>query len=222
MAKQLEKSKALKLRKKGKSISVIAKELQISKSTVSHWCKDIKLTKEQISHIAKESQHRATASLLLAAEVQRDERIKNIERERRVGAKRVGSLTNRDVYMVGLGLYWGEGYKKGSQEFGFTNSDPNMILFYLRWLKMSFNIERDQLILRVSINQYHKPRESEVLQYWSELIEVPESQFTKTSFIKTNAKKLHYTERHYGTLRVKVRKGTFLRHQVLGSIEHLT
>lgn len=221
MAKPKEQAQAIKLREKGNSISSIATQLHVSKSTVSHWCKDISLTKEQIRAIAIASEHRATEALLRSAENQRKERRARVAAETQKGAQLVGSLSDRDVIMVGLGLYWGEGYKKGSQELGFTNSDPKMILFYLRWLRVTFNITSEQLIFRVSINNLHKAREKEVLQYWAQLLHVPLSQFTKTSLIQTAAKKYSNHTKHFGTLRVKVRSGTALRHRILGAIQAL-
>lgn len=222
MAKQQEKRQALLLRRDGKSINFIAEKLGVSKSTVSGWCKDIELTTQQIESIARLSKHHATTSLLQAAEEQRRNRIVNTENHRTFGEQKVGSISDRDVLMVGLGLYWGEGYKKGSQELGFTNSDPAMILFYLRWLGICYNITPGRLILRVSINNIHTHREKEILGYWSKLVKIPLTQFTKTSFIKTQTKKQHYIGKHYGTLRVKVRRGTMLRHEILGAIAQLT
>ena len=139
-----------------------------------------------------------------------------------IGKRDVGKLSKRDIHMVGLGLYWGEGYKKGSQELGFTNSDPALILFYVEWLNRIYNIEPDSLILRVSINMQHKERIKEVVEYWSSLTQIPLSQFTKSSLIKTTSKKVYAnTAPHYGTLRIKVRKGTALRRRILGSIRAL-
>jgi len=44
MAKTQQKLAAIKLRLQGNSIADIARQLQVSKSTVSHWCRDIVLT----------------------------------------------------------------------------------------------------------------------------------------------------------------------------------
>jgi hypothetical protein len=93
-----------------------------------------------------------------------------------------------------------------------------MITFYITWLQRSFAIDKDRLILRVSINQLHKSRLRDVEKYWSEITKIPKSQFTKTSLIKAASKKTEYDTKHYGTLRIKVRRGTMLRHKILGAI----
>ncbi len=134
----------------------------------------------------------------------------------------VGKLSRRDLFIAGLALYWGEGYKGLSQELGFTNSDPVMIRFFIEWLWRVYKVSPDKLILRVSINGSHLSRVVEVERYWSRLTRVPLNQFTKTSLIKTAHKRVYGNESvHYGTLRVKVRSGTDLRRQILGSIQKL-
>jgi len=220
MTKPLIHEKALTLRKNGYSIGTIAKKLSVSKSTVSGWCRDIALSEKQILLIAERSKHHATANLLLASEKQRKERQRNTEKMEKMGKREIGKLSLRDIQLIGLGLYWGEGYKKGSQELGFTNSDPAMINFYIEWLEKIYEISTKDLILRVSINNQHSDRTIEVVNYWSTVTNVPCSQFTKTSLLHIHSKKFYKNiTTHFGTLRVKVRKGTNLRRRILGSIE---
>jgi len=222
MAKQREKGVALLLRRNGRSIGEIARELKVSKSTVSGWCRDIILTKKQQGHIAYRSKHHATAALLRAAEQRRKRRLQETEHAVLLGHTDIGNLSKRDIQMVGLGLYWGEGYKRGNQELGFTNSDPDMIRFYINWLQMQFHIDTQNLVLRVSINNIHAKRIRDVERQWSKSTGIPLHQFTRPSLIKTVVQKEYINKTaHLGTLRVKVRKGTFLRRRILGAISVL-
>jgi transcriptional regulator with XRE-family HTH domain len=219
MAKSKEKNEALSLRKLGYSISDISRKLMISKSTVSIWCRDITLSDKAIARIAKKSKSKSTTALLHYSESVRLRRQINTSESIKSGKQKLGVISDRDIYCIGLGLYWGEGYKRGSQEFGFTNSDANMVLFYLRWLETVFEIKKNDLILRVSINEMHRSRMNEVEQFWSKLTGVPRTQFTKMSLIKMQSKKVYTLTKHMGTLRIKVRRGTSLRREVLGSLE---
>lgn len=222
MSKPFKKEQALEWRKNGKSISDIATELSVSKSTVSVWCRNVALSEKAIASIAKSGNAKATIALMRYSEEKRSQRQLAERGSAKKGAYRLGLLSDRDVYCIGLGLYWGEGYKTGSQEFGFTNSDPRMVLFYMRWLKVVFCIKKEDTILRISINQTHKHRIKEVEAYWSKLLSIPHSQFTKTSLIKSISKKIYKNEQvHMGTLRIKVRKGTNLRREILGAIAHI-
>lgn len=223
MAKQKERDQAIKLRKNGCSISSIATTLNVSKSTASMWCKEITLTDKQLRAIAAKSKHHATLGLLRAAEIQRNKRIKSIDEQTNLGKEDVGAITRRDLFMVGLGLYWGEGYKKGSQELGFTNSDPLMLRLYIQWLEQTYAVSKHDLIFRVSVNDQHSVRSEDIERYWQQTLHIPKSQFTKTSLIRSASKKKYLNEsKHYGTLRIKVRKGTNLRRRILGSIAALT
>ena len=219
MAKQKEKEAALKLRQDGMSIKDIAQRLSVSKSTVSYWCRDIQLDEKTIKNLAEKSKKSGVEAFLKIAENKRLKRLQDTEDAQKAGVEALGKLSKRDIFCIGLGLYWGEGYKKGNQEFGFSNSDPVMIAFYILWLKTVFNIERDQLTLRVSINHAHINRITVVENYWSDTTGIPLAQFTKTSLIKTASQKIYTnTEDHFGTLRIKVQKGTQMRREVLGML----
>jgi transcriptional regulator with XRE-family HTH domain len=223
MSKIKEREQALSLRKAGSSIADIAKKLKVSKSTVSYWCRDVVLSKQACEKIVRISTRKSTAGILRYTEGLRQKRIAETSDDMEYGAKLIGKISSRDVMCVGLGLYWGEGYKKGSQEFGFTNSDVAMVLFYMQWLEMGFGVKKSDLIVRVSINESHRARVKEVESYWSTKTGVRPNQFTKTSLIKSASKKIYANQfDHYGTLRIKVRRGTRLRRRVLGAIQHLS
>lgn len=223
MAKTLEKEQAIKLRKCGESISTIAKILKVSKGTVSYWCKDIPLTPIQKNKLIKKSKHAGRAKLIQINEQKRVERLQKDSLEKQIGAEKVKNYNKRDLLFLGIGLYWGEGYKTPNTEFGFTNSDPHMIQIYMKWLLETFNIKTKDLILRVSINEIHKKRSEDVENFWSRITQIPKSQFTKISLIQTKTKKQYANpEKHYGTLRIKVRRGKNLRNQILGIIEEIS
>jgi len=222
MAKTLERDEAHSMRRKGVSITKIATTIGVSKSTVSYWCRDIVLSEKQLERLISIRKHAGQASLIRIAEAKRTERIEITKKALQRGAEDVGTLTKRDLFMIGLALYWGEGYKSGNEECGFTNSDPKIINVYIHWLTSIYKIKKDDLILRVSINKLHEHREKSVMRFWSRTTNIPLSQFTTTSFIQSRVKK-HYTntKTHYGTLRIKVRRGSMLRRQIMGSLAHI-
>jgi transposase-like protein len=222
MAKYQARMRAIQLRIAGTSISDIARQLDVSKSTVSHWCRDISLSAHAMQQIVSRSNTKSTNALLAYTEGLRMKRQQDIVSDKLSGKRQLGRVNARDIYCIGLGLYWGEGYKKGSQEFGFTNSDPKMIAFYIQWLISVFQISRKDLILRISINEIHKERIEVITRYWAQVTKVPLKNFTQPSFIHSKSKKVYLdTNDHMGTLRVKVRRGTQKRRQVLGAIEAL-
>jgi hypothetical protein len=143
------KNQAIKFRKNGKSIYDIAKTLNIQTSTVSGWCKDILLTQELRNKIDQNGKLKARSAMLVYTEKLREQRLERTRSNKESGAKTIGKLSDRDILMVGLGLYWGEGYKYENSELGFTNSNLNIIEFYIKWLGL-FKITKEDLILRLT------------------------------------------------------------------------
>lgn len=212
-----------KMRRNGTSLSDIVKKFSITKSTASFWCKDIILSESSIQKIKTEGKDKSIKGLLRYSESKRKERIDRNILQKQEGALIIDNLSDRDILMVGLGLYWGEGYKYENGEFGFTNSNPHMIRFYFKWLKL-WKVDRDSLIFRLTINEFFRKDESNIKNFWMTFLGVKEEQFSKTTFIQTNLKKasIKNTEGYKGILRVKVRRGTSLRNKILGAIEYIS
>lgn len=222
MDRHLLRDKAMELRRAGLSIGDIVKKTSASKSTIFYWCKDIQLTEEQKSRLMLRRRENSRRILLKYSQEKKQQRLLVTEKFGRVGAQDVGKLLRRDLFMVGLSLYWAEGYKKGSGEVEFTNSDPSAVNIMIRWFNTFYSIAKGDLIARVSINVIHAQRVPEVIQYWSRITGIPKQQFTKTSIILTQSKKVYANAHtHFGTLRIKVRRGTNLLRRILGSISYL-
>ena len=111
--KLVEQQRARELRAEAWTLQDIARELGVSKSSVSLWVRDVEFTprprnrghpsmKPHPSHLRK---------------------LVEIERCRREGVERVGRLTEREFLMLGLALYAGEGAKTDG-DLRFANSDP--------------------------------------------------------------------------------------------------
>jgi predicted transcriptional regulator len=105
MAKTQEKMQAQQLRKKGFSVSEIAKKLDVSKGSVSAWCSEIILTKAQSNRIRHRQIKAGAVGRERGAEANRQKRLQAIVRESERAKKMLGSLSKRDLFMVGIGLY---------------------------------------------------------------------------------------------------------------------
>jgi transcriptional regulator with XRE-family HTH domain len=220
MRKDNDRKKAVLLRQQGYSLNEIAKKLLISKSTASLWLRNITLDKNAKLRLGQRTKAKSLNGLMSYSKKLRDNKIKQIKHDEGEGKKLLGKLSKRDIFCIGIGLYWGEGYKRGSQEFGFTNSDPVMVKFYIMWLNVVFGVNKKDLILRISINVSHQKRIAEVERFWTHTTGMSLSQFTKTSFIKASSnKKYANPSSHMGTLRIKVKNGTRMRRMVIGAIK---
>ena len=217
------RKQAISLRKRGTSIYEIARIMDLRPTTISYWCKDIKLSDFLIHKISNEGKKKAHRAMLIYTEKQRAKRLHRQAVERRMGSKLLGRLTRRDLMMVGMGLYWGEGYKGNNGELGFTNSNSDIIQFYMNWLAI-LGVSKKNLIFRLTINNIFRNQERRLRWFWLIKLSVKEEQFTKTTIIKSVLKKVDFSKRdnYKGILRVKVRRGNALKNRILGALEHIS
>ncbi len=221
MSKSKEKLIARKLRIKGVSVKEIAKQLHLSKSTVSLWVRDIILNIEQLEKLNHRRIEGAERGRMLGALKQKKIRLMRIKRGIVEGKSILSRLNKREFLIAGIALYWAEGTKK-KREIAFCNSDPKMIQFMINWLKCNFNIPTERLSCYVGINKIHKKREKIVKNYWSKMSGIPISQFTKTSLKKVKNKKIYANfNTHYGTLTIKVKSSSQYYYDIIGLIEGL-
>ena len=221
MAKSKEKNKALKLRQRGESIKDIARRLKVVKSTISLWCRDIKLTPEQTQRLHEKMIKGGYEGRMKGARMQYERRLRKIKEWRRERIKQIGKLSNRDLLITGISLYWGEGARK-TRRVSFSNSDPRMIKFMVKFFRKICKIDKNRFTAYIGINKIHKNRIREVENYWSKITNIPREQFTKTTLIKAKNKKNYKNfPIHYGTITIKIRKSAGLYYQILGLIKGL-
>lgn len=219
--KTFQRAEAELLRRQGKSVKDIAREVGASQGTVSRWCAGIVLSEDQKSELARKRRRAGMAALAPWISRNRELKQHDIKKQSLRGRQDLGRMTKRDLLMLGLGLYWGEGYKRGSQEWGFTNSDPKIIRVILAWLNEHYNVPIERIIARLTINQRYGTQAGRLMDIWRHETGIPLSQFGKSTFISGyNGSKLN-EHTYRGTLRVKVRRGTSLRRRILASIAEI-
>lgn len=219
MAKSRERLQARFLRRKGKSVIEIAKVLNVSKSTVSMWCRDIALTQKQKEILKKNSLTGRDIGSLKGAQTNHRRRLNNVEKLKKEAIREIGCVSKRDLLMLGIGLFWGEGSKEDNR-FIFINSDPKMIMVMYEILKNVLKIPKESFKVGIQINESHKQRIDVVLKFWSSLLDLPPSQFNKTYYVKTPHKKIYENhDRYFGVLRLRVNSGSELQRRMLGYVE---
>lgn len=221
MSKIKEKRKALKLRLKGKSISEISQTLNIRRATISKWCKELKITNKEKRLIKKAVEKESKAKLEKLYLQKREAKKQLIEKIQHQAHKDIIKVSKRELFLMGVMLYWAEGFKSEAEHrLGFCNSDPHMILFYLKWLKDCFGVKQKDITLRVTLNSSYKNKAKQIQFFWSDTTGIPESQFTKPFFQTTTwKKKFKNKNEYYGVLRIHVKKSLKLLWKTLGWIK---
>lgn len=217
-AKDELREQAIEMRRQGFSYNQILSRLRVSKSSLSLWLRNVPLTEEQVAELAR---RQALGSAKRAATL----RARRIERERSImdtAAAQIGSLTPRELFLMGVIAYWAEGSKAKpwhpSPSMSFINSDPEMIKLYLRWLDL-LGIERSRLIFRLNI---HVSADIEAATaFWMELVDAPPSQFRRPTLKAHNPKTVRRKAgiEYVGCLTITVRRGLGTYRQVAGWFE---
>lgn len=222
MSKYDLRMKARRLRRQGLSIKDIKERLGVSKSSVSIWCRDIELSKKQERFLLERRIKQTSKGRLIGALKNKQKRLDSIRKADLEAISLIKRLNQRDLLLVVASLYWAEG-SKSEKSFGFQfiNSDPDMVLTVVKFLRISHVAEED-IHIKIQINLIHKPRIKEVLNFWKKLLELSDSQIGKTSFIKTVPSKVYENyDNYFGICRLGVRKSTLLKYQFLGLIKAL-
>ena len=196
MSKNIEKQKALQLRKKGLSYSQIKKIVRVSKSTLNNWLSDYPLSKERISELRGNNPiriERFRNTMRMKKEVEENKYFEIVKSE-------IGKLSKREVIISGLFLYWGEGTKAASCTTAISNTDPDLVRFYIKWLN-ALGIDTGKLAVRLHL--YKGMNIDNEVQYWSEYLNVPKSCFRKPYIKRSSLSDITYVNGYkHGTCNV--------------------
>lgn len=202
------KLNAIKLRKSGASYGEIKKELNVSKSTLSYWLRDVPLKEEY----KKKFYTNRVLNLARGAQSQKERRSREIAEIVKNAKREISTHISLESYrLFGAALYWAEGSKKN--ELRVTNSDPYLILFMVKWFEKILNVPPSTL--RTYLNIYPQQNDLEIKKFWSQLTGIPLENFGK-SFVKPSSKNYKKNTLYYGTIQVRVPKGTDMRHRIFG------
>lgn len=222
MAKSAQRLQAITLRRQGNSIKKIAKLIGAAKSSVSVWCRDIALTKKQQVLLIKNKAEGMKLGQLRSAELKRAKRLGVVADFQKEGIAFFNKLSKKEFFVFGLALYMCEG-SKTHRRFVFTNSDPVLIKIMIKWLQEFYKTSTIQLGFRVQIHEMHKPREKIVQKYWKKYLSLPAKTPVVVNYIKTTRQKVYENyDSYYGTMHVKVLKGTLFSYRIQGLIYGLT
>ncbi|MGW1813946.1 hypothetical protein ACWCQM_10330 [Streptomyces sp. NPDC002125] len=213
-AKDDLRAKARELRLQGMTYDQIQVELGCSKGSISLWARD--LPKPVRSRSAIE-QARLAGRLRWDHELA----VRDEERQRTKAAAQaaIGNLTDRELLLIGVGLYWSEGAKDKPydrrENLAFVNSDPGMIETYLAWLAV-VGVTPDRICFRVMIHETAEVEAAE--RYWAELVGIDASALQKTTLKKHNPKtsRKNTGETYHGCLVIRVSQGAELYRRVEG------
>jgi len=214
------RKQAIKMRKNGCSYGMIHAKFGIPKGTLSYWLSDVR--------------YKPNAQTLQRIQVARDKtnasrknaKKESIENAKKTALMDIGIVSERDLFMLGLGLYIGEGTK--SVNVAIINSDVRVIRFAVYWFTACFDLTVDNL--KLAIYLYPDNNEKKCLDYWAKATGIPKKQFTKTQIDKRENKKMAKRGKlRYGTARLTVVSNgkksfgsmAFLRRRIIAQMDEV-
>ena len=210
------RTEAEKLRDEGYSYNMINQALGVPVSTMSYWFRDrpFKPNREVLDRIKY--------GPIKSGAKRHNQRVRSIIKFKKIGIQEVGKLSQRDLWMLGIGLYIGEGAKT-IESVRIINSDPAVIAIGIRWLKDVCGLTSDNITIRLHI--YPDNDENEARKFWQEVTGLPIANFRKTSIDRRTNKSLSGRRKlPYGTAHVSVvsrgdpQKGVILFRKINGWI----
>jgi transcriptional regulator with XRE-family HTH domain len=202
---------ARELRYKGLSVIEISERMRIARSTIAEWVRDIELTEGQIDDL-REKAHRFPAQLKGA----------NVNRER-ARAKRVlwqeqgraKAREHRFLHGHGCMLYWAEGGKQRN-EITFVNSDPNMMLIFIKFLRQELLVPDDRMRIHLHCHATDIDEIARIQLYWLDILQLPRSALKNTN-IKIGSEKSHHILIN-GVCGLRVHSTEYVQH-IFGAIQ---
>jgi len=108
------------------------------------------------------------------------------------------TLNQGILFGLGLGIYWGEGLKRGKGGVRITNTDVKMVEKFIDFLEEFFNISRKKLRFSLQIFEDMVPRE--ILNYWTKALGVKKEQFYKTIISQVRGKGTYKYKSEHGVI----------------------
>ena len=112
---------------------------------------------------------------------------------------KVKKLTNKnDLFIMGLGLglYWGEGTKSNKNSIRLGNTDPALILSFIKFMDRVYGVKKEKLKFGLQI--FNDIISQDALSFWVNILGVDRNRFQKVVVTPS---------RGFGTYRKKVKYG---------------
>ncbi len=187
------RQKAIELRVKNRlSYSAIQKELNVPKSTLSYWLKEYSLDEREIKELQRINWVKGEASR---------ERFRNAMRRKHdqlelevysQQRKKLISIKKESFFVAGLMLYLGEGDKKNKARVGLANADPDVIKFFIKWIRDFLKLDKEKI--RAELHLYENMDIENEKLFWEKITNLPKNQFYKTQIRKVKNGKFGYQE----------------------------
>jgi len=180
-----------------KSVASIAKKFNCSQNKVNYWLKKHKIKKRSISDAIYNLRNPLGDPFTFQDPI---------------------NLQESFLYGLGLGLYWGEGAKRGNGGVRLANTDIKLVKKFIEFLEKFFRIDRNRL--RFGLQIFNDLSPEKCLLYWRKGLGVKKDQFYKIIVSKVRGEGTYKYKSEYGVLIVYF-NNTRLKKSICEMIENI-
>ena len=201
---------AVRLRLDGWSYSQIKEKLTVSKGTLSSWLASYPLSDARIREL-RDFNSKRIENFRKTMRRKREE--KNLIAYQKI-EKDIKTLSQRELFVGGFFLYWGEGAKTSSGTVMVSNTDPAMLRFFIRWVKL-LNIPTTKM--HVLLHLYKDMDQEKAVEFWSKELGLPKKQFHRPWIKHSNLTDITYKNGFgHGTCHVRIYNRQLYDYVIMG------
>lgn len=196
MANKALRAEAIRLRLQGYTYGQIKRELNLAKSTLSDWLKNLPLSEDTIKRLSKNREIARDIRIERFRQTAKNKRLLRLTKLFNTQKKRLLPLSERELLMAGLFLYWGEGNKQRGR-VAISNTDPRVIQFAMYWMNKILKVPKHKM--GILLHLYSDMDIQQETEFWAQTLGIPQEQF-KTPYIKKSTREgLTYKGFGHGT-----------------------
>jgi hypothetical protein len=188
----------------------------VAQSSVSIWVRDVPLTDAQMASLRMRN---PAYNRQLRGATRNAERW----RARRLAFQQEGRAMARHgdwLFVAGVMLYWAEGDKGQRNCARISNSDPEVLRLFMRFLRERLAVTDDRVAVTCNLFADHLERQRAIKEFWLDVLKLPDDRLCK-SVVNTYSK---YSQKKragmlpWGTTRVAVHS-VRVAQQIYGAIQ---
>lgn len=199
MANNILRDQAVKLRLGGATYGQIKRDLGVSKSTLSSWLRNLALNSEQLRKLSNNKLLSKDLRIEKYRQTRKKQRLQRLQSVLEEQNKNILPLSERELFIAGVFLYWGEGEKRHGC-ISISNTDPRIVKFALYWMVEILKIPKNKIA--ANLHLYKDMSISESIAFWAKELGLPIDQFRKPYIKKSNKEGLTYKSFGHGTCRL--------------------
>jgi len=209
MARRKDRQYALKLREEGKSYSQIKAIIGVGKGTLSYWLKNHPLPEKRLRELRDWNEQRIERYRQTRTRI----REAYLNKIYAIQKQRIFPLLQRDLFIAGLFLYWGEG-SKTKFELEVANTDPAVPRFFIYWVTKFLKLDKSKI--RVHIHLYSNMDVEKELGFWSKTLDIPKVQFLRPYIKRNSSLKINRGTFGHGTCTIRISNAKVAKEVLMG------